>query len=315
MRRTLTWIAAVIVVIGLGLAAAYRIADPEVNTLDETSRRGVPGSFVTLSDGVTHYQLAGPDTGRVVVLAHGSSVPYYIWDSTFVALAATGHRVLRYDYYGRGWSDRPDIPYVPALYVRQLTELLDSLRITAPINLAGLSYGGVVITSFAAVHPDRVRSLIYVDAVTLRPGLGTPLPWYTKVPGVLEWLTTVVVAPTWASGQSGDFLHGDKWPDWPAKYQPQMTYRGFRHARLRAMLDNVHTDQTATLDSVGRHPRPVLVVWGRQDPVVPFSSTVPLMKALPNATLLAVDSAGHLPHLEQAGIVQPAIIAFLKSVP
>ena len=135
------------------------------------------------------------------------------------------------------------------------------------------------------------------------------------VPGGIEWYSAVVVAPEWAAGQRTDLLHPEKWPEWAAKYNPQMTFKGFRRARMRVMMDNSATDQTAALDSVGRHRRPVLVIWGRQDQTIPFRFSAFFMKSLPKATLLAVDSSGHLPHMEQSGIVQPAIIAFLKSVP
>ena len=57
---------------------------------------------------------------RTVVLVHGFSVPYYIWDSTTTALAAAGYRVVRYDEYGRGLSDRPNVDYTADLYDRQL---------------------------------------------------------------------------------------------------------------------------------------------------------------------------------------------------
>jgi hypothetical protein len=59
----------------------YRAKDPERRTLDDAARLEAPGRFVRLADGVTHYETAGPDTGRVVVLAAGFSVPAYIWDS------------------------------------------------------------------------------------------------------------------------------------------------------------------------------------------------------------------------------------------
>ena len=71
---------------------------------------------------------AGRPDGRVVVLAAGFSVPYYIWDPTFAALTGAGFRVLRYDYYGRGYSDRPAIPFTDEMYVRQLDELLQCDR-------------------------------------------------------------------------------------------------------------------------------------------------------------------------------------------
>lgn len=120
-------------------AVAYGIwSNPEEAPLDEAARAGSEGQFVTLSRGMTHYDVAGPDSGRVVVLLHGFSVPYYIWDPTSAALAEAGYRVLRYDMYGRGLSDRPDADYTLAFYDAQLMELLDSLRIESPVDIAGV---------------------------------------------------------------------------------------------------------------------------------------------------------------------------------
>src|SRR5262249_25401814 len=146
------------------------------------------GQFVKLSDGVTHYELTGPEQAPVVVLAAGISVPYYIWDPTFKALAAAGFRVLRYDYYGRGFSDRPRIAYSQELYVRQLAELLDAAHISQRINLAGLSYGGSVVTSFADRYPDRVRSLIYLDPSFWSPYTVTGIE---SMPRVWNYLTAI----------------------------------------------------------------------------------------------------------------------------
>ena len=53
--------------------------------LDEQTRHALPGSFIALPDGVTHYELAGPAGAAVVMLVHGLSVPAHIWDPTFTA--------------------------------------------------------------------------------------------------------------------------------------------------------------------------------------------------------------------------------------
>src|SRR5689334_19304890 len=159
-RRWAAWgIGSVLVVAGL-FWGIYSYADPEKLTIDQSVRQSVSGSFVQLSKGYTHYEIGGPENGRIVVLAAGFSVPYYIWDPTFKALTDAGFRVLRYDYYGRGYSDRPvdDVAkeYKVDLHINQLTELLDKLHITGPIDLVGLSFGGSVITTFAYRYPDRV---------------------------------------------------------------------------------------------------------------------------------------------------------------
>jgi len=290
-------------------AALYFALDPERLDLDDAARAGAAGQFARLSDGYTHYELAGPADGRVVVLAAGATVPYYIWDPTFTALVDAGFRVLRYDYYGRGFSDRPDIPFTQDLYVRQLAELLDAVHITGPFDLAGLSFGGAVITSVAARYPDRVRSLIYMDPAFRTPDALTMLestPWAWNV------MTAILDERGWAAGQLGDFLHPERFPDWPERYRVQLRYRGFRRARLSDLRSNVDADQRDELQEVGRIRRPVLVIWGQQDPNVPFELSASLMAVIPDARLVEVDQAGHLPQWEQPDVVQPAIIAFLR---
>ena len=290
-------------------AALYFILDPERLDLDDAARASAPGQFVKLADGYTHYELAGPADGRLVVLAAGASVPYYIWDPTFKALVDAGFRVLRYDYYGRGFSDRPDIPFTQDLYVRQFHQLLDALHLDQPFDLAGLSFGGSVITSVAAKYPERVRSLIYMD-----PAFRTPqaLTMLESSPRAWNVLTAILDERGWADGQLGDFLHPEKFPDWPERYRVQLRYKGFRRARLSDVRANVETDQREELQAVGMHGRPVLVIWGKQDPNVPFELSASLMAVIPNARLLPVDQAGHLPQWEQPRIVQPAIIRFLR---
>ena len=292
-------------------AALYFVIDPERLDLDAAARKSAPGQFVRLSDGYTHYELAGPPGARVVVLAAGATVPYYIWDPTFKALVDAGFRVLRYDYYGRGFSDRPDIAFTQDLYVRQLHELLDAVHITGPFDLGGLSFGGAVITSVAAKYPDRVRSLIYVDPAFRTPQTLTALE---SVPWMWNIMTAILDERSWADGQLGDFLHPERFPDWPDRYRVQLRYRGFRRARLADLQSNTTADQRDELQKVGENQRPVLVIWGKQDPNVPFDLSASLMSVMPYARLIAVDEAGHLPQWERPDIVQPAIVSFLRDV-
>ncbi|MFM7857386.1 MAG: alpha/beta fold hydrolase, partial [Flammeovirgaceae bacterium] len=99
------------------------------------------GNFIQLSAGYTYYEYSNPQVDTVVVLVHGFSVPSFIWDSTYSAASQRGYATLRYDNFGRGYSDNPDVVYDVALFSQQLHELLDSLQITKPITLVGLSDG------------------------------------------------------------------------------------------------------------------------------------------------------------------------------
>ena len=306
--RLLGMVLGVLLAVALvGATGAYLIHNPERETLDAAARSGASGAFVTLSDGVTHYEVRGPDTARVAVLVHGFSVPYYIWDSTAVALEDAGYRVIRYDVFGRGLSDRPAVPYDGSLYDRQLDDLLDSLGVRQPIDLMGLSYGGYVTSHYTVSNPDRVRTLTLVD-----PAVGGgSLPAWLGWPVIGHWYWQVFRAPVAALGQPSDFLHPERWPDWVARYEPQMRYTGFGRALRRASLHSASTNYAALYADVARTGVPVLLVWGRQDRTVPESRSVVVRAAIPHVEYFPVDSAGHLPHLEQSGVVHARLLQFL----
>jgi pimeloyl-ACP methyl ester carboxylesterase len=288
-------------------AGFYAYANPERAALDATARAAAPGSFITLRDGQTHYEIAGPDTGRVAVLVHGFSVPAYIWDSTFNALAAAGYRVLRYDLFGRGWSDRPDASYDAAFYDAQLGQLMDSLRITGPVDLFGLSFGGAIAAHFAAAHPTRVRSLVLVDPLTA----AREAPGVVGAPFIGAYFWQVAAVPRMADGQTTDFLHPERFPGWADKYRPQTRYRGFGRSLRRSLLARGSVDFPTIYARIASAGTPVLLVWGKQDATLPISDAENVTRAIPATEFFAVDSAGHLPHLEQAAAFNARLLEFL----
>ena len=292
------------------IAATYAIRNPERADLDAAARQGVPGKFVTLGDGVTHYDVAGPDSGQRVMLVHGFSVPSYIWDSTVTALAGAGFRVARYDEYGRGYSDRPDVAYAPELYDRQLLQLLDSLGWRDRVNIVGLSMGGPVSARFASWHPERVRSLTLVDPAA---GPATVPPAMFRVPLLGPVLWQAFAVPGMAAGQLSDFVEPAKWPDWPARYRVQMQYRGFGRALLSTLREGNERNLDSVYARVGALGTPTLLVWGMQDSTVTIDHADGVRKAIPQAQYHPIERAGHLPHMERTDVVNPLLIGFLRS--
>ena len=110
---------ALIIVLVLG---AYLWAEARLKPLNETARQNAPGAFATLTDGQLHYRWDGPEDGPVIVLVHGFSTPNFIYQQNVEALNAAGFRTLRFDHFGRGWSDRPKTRYDVDFYARTLTD-------------------------------------------------------------------------------------------------------------------------------------------------------------------------------------------------
>lgn len=300
-----------ILVAGLGAAILfgyYQVKNPEKQVIDEAARQGASGAFVKLSDGITHYEEAGPKDGRVAVLVHGFSVPSYIWDPTFAALRDAGYRVIRLDLYGRGLSDRPDGQYDGAMYARQINELLDHLHITQQIDLFGLSFGGYVVAHFAANHPQRIRSLVLVDPSTTRSNPSAIL----KTPLLGAYLFQVLDLPGKAEGQNSDFLHPEQFPGWADRYRPQMQYHGFGRALRRSALRLSTADFAGMYAAIDQAKLPVMLVWGKQDPTLPIANAAIVKAAIKNLEYVEIDQSGHLPQMEQTTIFNARMFIFLN---
>src|SRR3569833_2238897 len=285
-------------------AGGYVVAkNPETRVLDDAARRSAPGKFVHLTDGMTHYQVDGPDSGRVVVLAHGFSVPSYIWDSTAADLSRAGYRVIRYDAYGRGFSDRPNVEYSDKLYERQPGEVLDSLHI-AKADLGGVAAGGYVTGVYAGRHPERVRSLILADPVSGKSPVSMR-PFDLPLIGETWWKASSL--PGMAEGQTSDFVDASRYPDWVARYRVQMQYKGFAHSLWSSRVFRRGLDTDTIYARVAAAKIPVLLVWGEKDQTVPFERSELVRKAIPAAEFHPIPDVGHLPILEKAALTDSII--------
>jgi len=283
----------------------------ESRLLDEEARSHKGSSYVSLPLGVVHYELAGPDDGEVVVLVHGFSVPSYIWDAPFAALSQAGFRVLRYDLYGRGYSDRPTVRYDQSLFDQQLFDLLAALKIDGPVNLCGLSMGGLIVVVFTDRHPEKVKRLCLIDP------LCSPLEWkfprnLLMVPLLGECIMSLF-GDRFLANQGGDFYHPEKFPDYASRFYPQLQYKGFKNAILSTMRYMVRKDIEAPYRRVGQQPkRPALLFWGRQDQVIPYSLSENVQEMIPYIELVTVEECGHLPQYERPEILNPILIEFLS---
>src|SRR4051794_4530183 len=290
-------------------ATRYFTAERETLTLDESARQtAASGKFVRLSRGVTHYELGGPPDGRVVLLINGFSTPYNIWDPTFDGLTNAGFRVLRYDLYGRGLSDRPDAEYDGSFFDRQALELIDALGIRQ-VDVGGISMGGPIAVTFAVRHPDRVRKVMLFDPAYFTGNRG---PWALRAPGLGEYNMAVTIAPGLARSQWKDFAHPERYPHYLDAYYEQMRYRGFRHALLQTLRNYVATDVREDFAELGKSRKPVLLIWGRADKDTPIEMSAIVRAVIPQAQFHPIEDAAHIPHYEHPEIVNPIAIEFLS---
>ena len=293
----------------------------ETKKIDDEARKVAGGSFVRLTDGITHYELSndsplpmGERSGvrEIVVLVHGFSVPYFIFDPTFDFLTRSGFCTLRYDLFGRGFSDRPRVRYGIDLFVRQLNDLLDALRFTRPVNLVGLSMGGPITATFTVRHPERVASLTLIDPAGARPISLTPMLKAMKLPGIAEGIFGLFGSESLLKSAASDFFDPELVGRFIEKYKVQMQYKGFKRAILSSIRNNMLGAFIESYERVGRLDKPVLLVWGRNDMTVPFVHSDDLRAAMPGAEFHVIEGCGHIPQYEKPDEFNPALLDFLR---
>ncbi|MGD8978245.1 MAG: alpha/beta fold hydrolase, partial [Gammaproteobacteria bacterium] len=149
---------------------------------------------MTLSDGVCHYRIDGPDDGPVLLLIHGATVPAWEFDRIVPYLTAAGLRCVRPDLFGHGFSDRPPLAHEYELFVRQLSELLDRLELNGPVALLGHSLGAAVAARLLAAQPARFAAAV-LAAPLVDFTVQNPMARLLNVPLLGELLMPAYVVP------------------------------------------------------------------------------------------------------------------------
>jgi pimeloyl-ACP methyl ester carboxylesterase len=108
--------------------------------------------------------ISSPETPiQRVLIAHGVGTPALGMLPLAKALqsSAPNLHIVLYDQFGHGLSSTPLVPHVPALFHSEIIQILQHLK-WASVHLLGFSFGGSTVTSFTALYPDLVQSLVVV---------------------------------------------------------------------------------------------------------------------------------------------------------
>ncbi|TCP60953.1 alpha-beta hydrolase superfamily lysophospholipase [Rhodovulum bhavnagarense] len=291
---------------------AWPLSEWRRRPMDRAARDDAPGQIADLPSGATHYRWNGPVRGQVAVCLHGLTTGNYILEDIAANLARMGFRVLRYDLYGRGYSDRPRGAQDRAFFLRQLEEMLDHAGIEAPFTLVGYSMGGALATAFAADHPHRVTRLVLLASA----GLGhtaPPLPRLTqRLPVVGDWLARVTGG--WQlrhmTRQAARIA-----PLPPALVEAQIAetrYRGFIPAVLSSMRHMLAADFAPDHGRIARAGVPVLAVWAGEDELILPTAPGRLAKLNRTAQQHGIAGASHALVVTHAPEIHLAIQGFVR---
>ena len=252
-----------------------------------------PGKMAELSQGRTHYRWTGPETGEVAICVHGLSTPSYVFAATERSLASLGYRVLSYDLYGRGLSDRVKGRQDAAFFLTQLRDLIRNQHITGEFTLLGFSMGAQIATAYAAAESPRIKALILAAPAGVSPKTEAARHSIWLAPVIGDWLTRV--AGGWALRRELVEHRSTPTiiPDLEDRQAAETGMRGFLPAVLSSRRNLLQSSLLPDLTRVAAADIPVLALWGTEDPIVPLSAMGALAHAAPDAHHGQISGAGH----------------------
>jgi pimeloyl-ACP methyl ester carboxylesterase len=261
-----------------------------------------PHRAVWLPAGDARLRAVSAGTGdTTLVLLHGFGESLFTWRALVDPLAVRT-RVIAADLPGFGGSEKPETGYSLARMTDRFADFVD--RATAgPIILIGHSMGAEIAASLALARPDRIVGLILIAPAGWNVGLGGIAD--TMYPGkarAIGWYLS-----------SRAFVLPEHDPDWLQEPDSAAAYTlmgdpAYRHAATRVLEE---FDFRGLRERFRLIRQPVLVMWGKFDPVIPYALADSIMAVLPCATLVTFPTALHRPQAEIPDRVLPAIERFV----
>ncbi|HEY6272838.1 MAG TPA: alpha/beta fold hydrolase [Terriglobales bacterium] len=324
--KNLLWIiAGLLVVAGAGLGVLLLFfSTPEVPAATLAAKYGQPPSkFLKLPGGtVAHFRdypaTTGDPAAPLLVLLHGSNASLHTWEPWAQRLRTT-MRVISVDLPGHGLTGATvEGDYSVEGMVAFVESFTRTLGIERPFVVGGNSIGGHVAWRFALAHPDRVSKLILVDAagvtmpgVDMTPPLGFRLARSPIAAPILRhFAPRALFEKTLEAAFYDKSLVTPEMVDryWELNRRPGTPDATF--ARFRSPLFD-----PALMDQLHQISVPTLVLWGREDALIPVRLAGVYAEKMPNARVIIYDHCGHIPMEEVADQSAADVRAFVAAVP
>jgi len=240
--------------------------------------------------------------GDPILCLHGLGANIYSWRH-FIAPFSQHNKLILVDFKGCGKSPKPlDTHYSTEEKVEDIYNLILEENLTN-LTLVGNSLGGAIAMLVAIrlgkQNGDRVSKLVLIDSAgdqgnlpphfkLLSSPLGTPIIYLA--PSKLAALATLRICYHDARKITKDQVNA---------YAQPLANRGGRHALLHTVRQCIPPNADELIAQISTINAPTLILWGREDKVIPLKVGHLLHQLIPNSTLEVIEHCGHVPQEEK----------------
>ena len=261
-------------------------SDVRTVTLPYETRR------IDLADG-TRRTVLDLGEGEPLLLVHGMSGTHGHWGVPFLErLLAAGRRVVSVNHVGVAGSSRPTGQFSIVDLADAQSAALHALGIDRPVDVFGISMGGMTAQELALRHPEQVRSLV-IGCSTAGAASAT---WTAQAD--MEGLVAAyqsgdadrALRASWEINVSAAFAaeRADRYEEFVAVTRQDRVGLRVISEQMQAIVGH------DTRDRLGAITVPTTVAHGTEDRMLPYPNALVLADAIPGAVLETFEGAGHL---------------------
>ncbi len=253
--------------------------------------------FIKVEPGLAvHVRDQGPAEAPVLVLLHGSNSSLHTWEP-WVARLKDKYRILTMDLPGHGLTGpHPRDAYQAGDAVAVVDAIVRAKNIQKFV-LGGNSMGGGVSWHYALAHPEKLTGLILVDAAGVPSKLDAkrelPIGFRLAMMPVIRDLGQKLTPRTMIekSLHQSVSVQSSVTPEVVDRYWELLRYPGNRRATILRFAAYHEED----ISALGSLHIPVLILWGREDKLIPVAAATAFAGVLMNDESIIYDGVGHLP--------------------
>jgi len=241
----------------------------------------------------TNYHDVG--TGSPVFLIHGSGPGVTAWANWRLVIPelAKHHRVIAPDMAGFGYTERLDgFEYTMENWVQHAIDLMDALGVEKT-DLVGNSFGGALALAITIAHPERVNKLLLMGSVgvhfDITPGLDEVWGYEPSFENMRRLLDIFAYNRDLVSDELAELRY-------QASIRPgfQESFSSMFPAPRQRWVDAMMSDE----EKIKNISNKTLIVHGREDEVIPISTSLKLFDLIPNSQLHTFGNCGHWTQIE-----------------
>ena len=246
----------------------------------------------------------GKSSNNAIIFVHGFPFDHFMWDEQVTAFG-NSYYCVRYDIRGLGASPAGDGQLTVEMFVDDLENIIDELKLNRPI-LCGLSMGGYISLRAVERMENKFSALILCDTKSAADDNGGKIKRAEAIKQI-------------NSGEFDPFIESFVLNCFGEKFVKE------NNAEYRKVVDRSKKNnplgvkgcllamagRTDTTEYLSKIKIPTLVISGSKDRLTPPAVMEPMANQISNSEFVQIDGAGHMTPIENPQMVNESIKNFL----